>query len=187
MVGRNSSMLLMDFCMTVSNTHNWGRHSSSISLVEDAGKYLCDTAAATQTQTHMHTHTLSTDLMARPPSTAEEVTTSLLDDTHSLQLFTRAFKMCSSELQTNKQRVEVRVSKTTCHLSLKEKKRKPRKNIVGVRAIISPLDVVVLRFIFAPKQTTSLQVLNSSEPLQSKEGLNRCREQGRQQLRFHYS
>lgn len=40
MVGRNSSMLLMAFCMTVSNTHNRGRHSSSISLVEDAGKYL---------------------------------------------------------------------------------------------------------------------------------------------------
>lgn len=40
MVGRNNSMLLMAFCMTVSNTHNRGRHSSSISLVEDAGKYL---------------------------------------------------------------------------------------------------------------------------------------------------
>lgn len=50
MVGRNSSMLLMAFCMTASNTHNRGRHSSSISLVDDAGKYLRDTAAATQTQ-----------------------------------------------------------------------------------------------------------------------------------------
>lgn len=40
MVGRNSSMLLMAFCMTTSNTHSRGRHSSSISSVEDAGKYL---------------------------------------------------------------------------------------------------------------------------------------------------
>lgn len=40
MVGRNSSMLLMAFCMTTSNTHSRGRHSSSISLVDDAGKYL---------------------------------------------------------------------------------------------------------------------------------------------------
>lgn len=40
MVGRKSSMVLMAFCMTESNTHSRGRHSSSISLVEDAGKYL---------------------------------------------------------------------------------------------------------------------------------------------------
>lgn len=40
MVGRKSSMLLTAFCMTVSNTHSRGRHSSSISFVDDAGKYL---------------------------------------------------------------------------------------------------------------------------------------------------
>lgn len=40
MVGRNSSMWLTAFCMTTSNTHSRGRHSSSISFVEDAGKYL---------------------------------------------------------------------------------------------------------------------------------------------------
>lgn len=43
MVGRNSSMLLIAFCMTTSNTHSRGRHSSSISLVDDAGKYLENT------------------------------------------------------------------------------------------------------------------------------------------------
>ncbi|TNN73908.1 hypothetical protein EYF80_015925 [Liparis tanakae] len=36
MVGRNSSMLLTAFCMTMSNTHRRGRHSSSISSVDDA-------------------------------------------------------------------------------------------------------------------------------------------------------
>lgn len=40
MVGRKSSMMLTAFCMTASNTHSRGRHSSSISFVDDAGKYL---------------------------------------------------------------------------------------------------------------------------------------------------
>lgn len=40
MVGRNSSMLPMAFCMITSNTHSRGRHSSSISFVDGAGKYL---------------------------------------------------------------------------------------------------------------------------------------------------
>lgn len=43
MVGRKSSMLLTAFCMAASNTHSRGRHSSSISFVDDAGKYLGET------------------------------------------------------------------------------------------------------------------------------------------------
>lgn len=108
MVGRNSSMLLIAFCMTASNTHNRGRHSSSISLVDEAGKYLCNT----------RTHALALR------STAEEVTSSLLVNTHSLQLFTKAFKMCSSELHTNKQRDKIHLSEISDYLSLKKKKNK---------------------------------------------------------------
>ena len=40
MVGRKSSMLLTAFCMTPSNTQSSGRHSCSISLVDEDGKYL---------------------------------------------------------------------------------------------------------------------------------------------------
>lgn len=69
MVGRKSSMLLMAFCMTASKTHNRGRHSSSISLVDDEGKYL--------PHKHTQTRTLTTELRARPPLTAEEVTSLL--------------------------------------------------------------------------------------------------------------
>lgn len=49
MVGRNSSMLLMAFCITMSNTHSRGRHSSSISLVDDTGKYLGNSRENTHT------------------------------------------------------------------------------------------------------------------------------------------
>lgn len=80
MVGRKSSMLLMAFCMTPSKTHSSGRHSSSISLVDAAGKYLDRQKAG----------------WAR--GTCTPLTAAHRMCTHGLQLLIKAFRMCSSEL-----------------------------------------------------------------------------------------
>lgn len=84
MVGRNSSMLLMTFCMTPSNTHSSGRHSSSISLVDDGGKYLEKQKAE----------------WARGACTLLPAAESTC--THGLQLLIRAFRMGSRELQISR-------------------------------------------------------------------------------------
>ena len=129
MVGRNSSMLLMAFCMTVSNTHSRGRHSSSISCVDDAGKYLGN--SHTHTHTHTHIHRARTDVSTnrrRQSKDRLEVQIHTLihctqlnwgskqriirrinytiteDETYSLQLLIKAFRMWSTELQTSTER-----------------------------------------------------------------------------------
>lgn len=118
MVGRNSSMLLMAFCMTTSNTHSRGRHSSSISWVDDAGKYLgihentrwartdksanrCRQARTDWRYKHEHWSTVQRSkrrIIQRVNYTITE------DETYSLQLLIKAFKMWSTELQTGRQK-----------------------------------------------------------------------------------
>lgn len=94
MVGRNSSMLLMAFCMTTSNTHSRGRHSSSISLVDAAGKYLEKQRGSPALRQHL--------------AGAEG-----RSSTHGLQLLIRAFRRCSSELQPSRGEVVSTVSLVT--------------------------------------------------------------------------
>lgn len=122
MVGRNSSMLLTAFCMIMSNTHIRGRHSSSISLVDDGGKYLWNAQEGVQQrQTWAQigadkarlsvdtnalidlTHTAQLEIKAThyPVHKWQMITE---DATYSLQLLIKAFKTWSTELQTSRER-----------------------------------------------------------------------------------
>lgn len=101
--------------MTASNTHSRGRHSSSISFVDDAGKYLGES------QEHAERAQVDADQRARgkwrhetnPPTQSDLQAvatnhrlnyTTAGDETYSLQFLIKAFKMWSSELKTSRER-----------------------------------------------------------------------------------
>lgn len=83
-------MLLTAFCIAMSNTHSRGRHSSSISLVDDEGKYLGNSQE--HTRTHVSAHTAHTDMSTnrcRQANTAED-TNMHTDQQYAAQLKIKA-------------------------------------------------------------------------------------------------